>query len=122
MPAAKSRPREAQVVHGFGNVSGGITRIVRVVGYFLEKPVETAFAGVVAFHVEDLRAGRLAADAGRSGVSDGAGFGREVLNGNRYVGGVLGRLMFVGVRRAVLGLMVGHGRPRGGVGLARAGG
>src|ERR1017187_1903230 len=104
-------------------MSRGVGKIVTFLQRLIEEPVQTPFRGVVAFHPEDLFAGWLAADAGRSGVSDGAGFGRQVLNGDRYVPsvrGVHGNLTLVRAGRAVLAFILARGRLRAGVELAGA--
>src|ERR1700678_2124990 len=75
---------------GLADGSRAIGNIVRSLDHFIEEPVKTAFSAFVTFHVEDLGAGWLAADAGRGSVSDGTRFGRQVRNGDCYVCAVLG--------------------------------
>jgi hypothetical protein len=81
MPAARTRAGQVEVMNGFGDAGGGVARILCVLGYFLEEIIERTFGGVAAFHVHELFPGRLAPDAGRGGISDGAVLGRKVRNG-----------------------------------------
>src|SRR5712691_9887898 len=120
------RPRGWTVIDNDGLADGSraIGNIVRSLDHFIEEPVKTAFSTFVTLHVEDLRAGRLPADAGRGGVSDGTRFGRQVRNGDCYVCAVLGmacKLTLGGAGRTVLSFIVPRGRLRDGIWLARAG-